>query len=164
MLLIVVAMHNGGAEQNGGMRRWKSMRKTAGILMLLVVALFCGCGGNDVYDEMPQKIQSFISQYWSNSEMASYAATTTGSVARIYHGPTLAFDSDGAWTSVDGNGATLPPTFLFDQLPRPLYDHLEATENTAAVYAVTRKPPVCTVRLSTRSLKYDSSTASLTGD
>ncbi len=86
MLLIVVAMRNGEAEQNGGMRRWKSMRKTAGILMLLVVALLCGCGGNDVYDEMPQKIQSFISQYWPNSEMASYAATATGSVARIFHG------------------------------------------------------------------------------
>jgi len=140
------------------------MRKLAGILVLFVVTFFWRCGGNDVYDEMPQKIQFFISQYWPNSEMASYTTTATGSVARIFHGPTLAFDSDGAWTSVDGNGATLPPMFLFDQLPQPLYDHLEATENTSGVYAVTRKPPVCTVRLSTRTLTYDSSSASLTGD
>lgn len=129
-----------------------------------VLLPLCGCGNNDVYYEMPQKIQMFVSQYWPNSEMASFTVTATGSVARIEHGPTLTFDTEGEWTAVDGNGAILPPTFLFDRLPQPLYEHLEATENTAAVYAATRRPPIYTVRLSTRTLTYDSSTASLTGD
>ncbi|MCM1317044.1 MAG: hypothetical protein NC241_02555 [Bacteroides sp.] len=142
------------------------MKRFAGILIMAFAVLLplCGCGNNDVYDEMPQKIQMFVSQYWPNSEMASFTVTATGSVARIEHGPTLTFDSEGEWTAVDGNGATLPPTFLFDRLPQPLYEHLEATENTAAVYAATRRPPIYTVRLSTRTLTYDSSTASLTGD
>lgn len=124
----------------------------------------CGCSGNDAYDEMPRKVQFFISQYWPNSEMASYNTTATGSVARIFHGATITFDTDGEWTSVDGNGVTLPPTFLFDQLPQPLYEHLEATENTSSVYAATRNAPVYTVRLATRTLTYDSATESLTGD
>lgn len=98
-----------------------------------------GCSDNNNYDELPRPIAQFVSQYWPNSDIVSYSQPAKDDYQVIIkNGPSLHFDAEYQWTSVEGNGLPLPETFVFNCMPAPLYRYLESTQQTSQVFSVKR--------------------------
>lgn len=114
-------------------------RSTPAYLLLLftTVMLMAACQ-ETVWNDIPTRITEFISEYFNQGKVESYVESDNGYVVTIKGGAQLSFDEDMAWTDVNGRGEILPQQFLFDCLPSPLYDHLEAIEATQGVYRVRR--------------------------
>lgn len=129
----------------------------------VAMALLGGCTHNDLYEDMPAEIQSFISQYYPGSALASFTSSASSYTVIIKDGPTISFGSDCRWTRVNGNGSTLPQVLMFNDLPPELYSYLQETENTGRVFGVSRTANVYTVELLTDTLTYDISTGEITG-
>ena len=79
----------------------------------------------------------------------------------IEHSATIIFNNEYVWTSLDGNGITLPQEFLFDHFPKALYDYIVDTENLNEVYSVTRTPNIYTVTLHNYVVEYNISTGTV---
>lgn len=136
-------------------------RNTLTSIALIVIILMMGGCGNNVWDELPQKIVFFISEYFPEGEIESYKTSDDGSVVKIKNGATLSFNSDYQWVDVNGNGATLPQQFLFDKLPTNLYDYLESIEAVGGVYRVRHYANIYKVNLLDSELEYDELTATI---
>lgn len=132
-------------------------------LAAVAMAMLSGCTNNNLYEDMPAEIQSFISQYYSGSALASFTSSANSYTVIIKDGPTISFGSDYRWTRVDGNGSTLSQVLMFNDLPPELYSYLQETENTDSVFCVSRTAKVYTVELLTDTLTYDISTGEITG-
>lgn len=122
-----------------------------------------GCSKNDLYDDMPQSINNFISQYYPNSSLASFSVTDNGYVAVIKDGPGITFGKDCKWTSIDGYGSTVPQVFLFNELPPALFAYLQETENLDSVFIISRDTKEYRLKLLDTSLTYDIASGKLTG-
>lgn len=133
-------------------------------LAAVAMAMLSGCSNNDLYEDMPAEIQSFISQYYPNSALASFTSSASTYTVIIKDGPTISFGSDYRWTRVDGNGSTLPQVLLFNDLPPELYAYLQETENTNSVFCVSRTAKEYTVELLTEKLTYEIATGQITGE
>ncbi len=135
---------------------------------ILFIALLTGvvgaCSSNDAYDEMPREIQTFISQYYPNSQLESFTSSDSGYVAIIKNGPTMTFGLNYKWIQINGNGSVLPQVLLFNDFPPDLYKYLQETENTNSVFKVTRTSTTYTVELLDYKIYYDISTGKITGD
>lgn len=125
--------------------------------------MLAGCSSNDLYEDMPREIQSFVSQYYPNSQLESFTSTETTFTVVLKNGSTMVFGADRQWIKVDGNGSVLPQVLLFNDLPPALYSYLQETENTDSVFCITRNATAYTVKLLTRLLTYDISTGDITG-
>lgn len=132
-------------------------------LFLLVLIIFMGaCGEGSTYDELPGPIAKFVTQYFPFGEVIGYDVAKNGSsTVMIRKGATLTFDSEYDWTEINGNGSTLPPTFLYDQLAPTLYDYIESIEMTNDVYRVTRTDKGVKVELHDTWVEYDDATGSI---
>ena len=133
------------------------------IWFLLPLAFLAGCSSNDLYEDMPREIQSFVSQYYPNSQLERFTSSEATYTVILKNGPTMVFDSDCQWTKVDGNGSVLPQVLLFNDLPPALFSYLQETENTDSVFCITRDSAAYTVKLLTRLLTYDIATGDITG-
>ncbi|MCC8113223.1 MAG: PepSY-like domain-containing protein [Bacteroidales bacterium] len=110
---------------------------------------------------MPREIQSFISQYYPNTQLYSFTYTDTSYTVILKNGPTIVFDNNCKWTSINGNGSPLPQTLLFDDFPPILYNYLQETETTDQVFSVTRNSTKYVVELLNTTLTYVIATGEL---
>lgn len=121
------------------------------------------CSHDNPWDEVPQNITVFVSQYYPDSSLESYSYTDGTYRLDIKNGPEFTFDKSGKWTSVNGYGMPIVQVFLFDQLPPKLFSYLDETQQTDDVFAASRKEGIYTLKLLNSSLKYDSATDEITG-
>lgn len=135
-------------------------------IVTLTALLFCcsSCSyDNDKYfSRLPRKIADFITDYYPNPTVDTYTDSTDGYYVGLKSGPGFYFNTNCDWTAVDGFGLTLPAMFVFDQFPEPLYDYLEATENTENVFAAKRTSLSYTVRLLDSTITYDIASTAIT--
>lgn len=99
-----------------------------------------GACNSDTWDELPESISQFVSEYFPFGELASYTENNGVEVVQIKKGATITFDSNYDWTDVNGNGVVLPQQFLYDKLPAALYNYIESMEAQYSVYRVQRSP------------------------
>lgn len=132
------------------------------LLSPLVFALLClvapSCSHDDVWNEVPAAVETFLNRYFPNSELESVTHTDAGLRVRIKNGPGLTFDAAGEWTVIAGYGEILPQVLLFDDLPPALYNYLEEAEVLDSVYSLERNSKTYIVGLSNTSVVYDIST------
>lgn len=130
------------------------MRKI--ITFLALASVMLACSDNEEYDKVPDPIIAFITQYWPNPIIEAYSHPSANKYeVDIKNGPSLDFDGDYSWTEVDGEGLPLPQVFLYDQLPQPLYEYLEAGEYLNQVFEVERNSKTYTLDLLNIDLSYE---------
>lgn len=133
------------------------------ILVALLVGLMAlGACSSNVWDDLPSPIAKFIEQYYPGSTVENYHELDEGYYVKIKNGATLKFDSELAWTSVDGNGVTLPQVMVYDQLPPALYTYLQGNEEQSGVYSMTRDARFYKLTMSDTVITYDVTTEKVT--
>ena len=125
--------------------------------ILALFALISSCSSSDI-DEMPQTLQTFVTQYWPHTSVSSYTDQNGVQQVKLLESATLTFNADNQWTDINGNGATIPAQLLFDQLPETLYNYLVTLEATTDVYRLHRDSSEITVTLHNSTLSYDLTT------
>lgn len=130
------------------------MQRLIYIFFGAIAVLFASCSNNNLYDDMPQEIQKFISQYYPNSALESFTSSETSYTVIIKNGPTMTFNDQYRWIQVNGNGMPLPQVLLFNDFPPSLYEYLQESENTNDVFNVTRNKIAYTVQLTSETLTY----------
>lgn len=108
------------------------------LVSLLIGILMFGACSNDLWDEVPTPITSFIEQYFPGSGVKEFTQTDTSYKIKINNGATLTFDSEYDWTSIDGNGVRLPEVLAYNQLPPELYNYIQGIEQQNAIYSMSR--------------------------
>ncbi len=139
------------------------MKKALLIISAFLALLAIACSHNDNYDDMPQKVQNFIAQYYPGSEVSNFTSTTSTYTLTLKNGPTIVFNSDCNWTQITGNGMPLPKELLFNDFPPILYNYLQETENTGNVFTAIRDAKEYVIDLLDYTLTYDIATGQLTG-
>lgn len=140
-----------------------SHKNTFGFLALLLVLVFMGaCNHDDAYDELPESVAKFVSEYYPFTDVSSYSMKGGNYVVNMRNGATLVFDSSLAWIDVNGNGGVLPETFLYNCLPEPLYDHISEMTLTQGVYRVERNVDYITVHTVDTYFRYNLASQQIT--
>ncbi|MCM1451620.1 MAG: hypothetical protein NC102_05140 [Clostridium sp.] len=139
------------------------MKRILLIFSVMLALAAASCSHNDNYDDMPQKVQNFIAQYYPNSEVSNFSSTYTTYTLIIKNGPTIVFNSDCVWTQINGNGMPLPKELLFNDFPPVLYNYLQETENTGNVFTAIRDSKEYIVELLDYTLTYNIASAEITG-
>lgn len=138
------------------------------LAVLPLSLLLCSCTDDDdrvPVSSLPDKAETFIAHYYPNTAVQSVDKLDDGSYrVNLYNSASIIFDSSDKWTSVDGNGATLSATLLYDQLPEKLYSYLESAENTQNVFAIGRDSKQYSVTLLSTMLYYDLSTGKISSE
>ena len=130
--------------------------------ILFIVSVLCSCTDNEAYDDVPEPIITFITQYWPNPVIESYSQPSANKYrVDIKNGPSLEFDGEYSWTEVNGLGMPLPQIFLYDQLPQKLYDYLQTGEYLNQVFEVERNSTTYSLDLQTIDLYYDISSGTI---
>ncbi len=140
------------------------MNKVVSLILAIVAVIAASCSHSDLYDGMPRQIQSFISQYYPNSQLSTFTSTETAYNVGIKDGPSIVFDTSCNWTYINGNGSQLPQVLMFNDLPPKLYSYLEETENTKDVYEASRDAKEYTLILLDYTLHYNIADGEITGD
>lgn len=130
------------------------------ILMLAALTATVGCSSN-AWDEVPQKITTFISQYFPGQGIRSYSVDNGTERLVTSGGTSLEFDANLDWTIIDANGHTLPQTLLYDELPPALFQYLEETENLSNVYKLERTSAIYIITLKDTYITYDIATGAI---
>lgn len=142
-------------------------KKILRIILLSFIALvstaFSACKDSEPWDDLPEKISNFVTQYFPNTGIDSFSESSTTYHVRMSDGPGITFDKDCQWEAINGYGMPLPQVLLFDQLPPALYKYLEETENLGNVFSLERDATTYTVVLLDSTLSYDIQTQIVTG-
>lgn len=133
----------------------------ASFALFILILMTSACGDN-VWDELPSPIVSFVSEYFPFGEVDSFEETDHGFYVKIKKGVSISFDRDYIWTDVDGRGSILPQNFLYDKLPSVLYDYIESIEHVNDVYRVQRMPNEIVVEFHDSKIVYDATTTTIT--
>lgn len=106
----------------------------------MAAAVMAWSCNSDAWDEMPDRAQRFVSQYFPGVEASATSVGSDGQyTVTLRNSATIVFTELGVWLSVDGNGTPLPSTLLFNELPSVFYRYLEEMEVTAdGVYTLRR--------------------------
>lgn len=131
------------------------------ILLLSLVMFGLTSCSDSKWGDLPSSISSFITEYFPNSSIESYSENNDEYYVKIKDGPSMIFDSSYSWTTIDGEGATLPQVLLFDELPPALYEYLESTENLTSVYRLDRNSRQYDVGLFDTALTYTIATGEI---
>lgn len=137
-------------------------RNTLNFFALLAIICMMGACDNNAWDELPQPISSFVSEYFPFGEVESYRTGDNGSVVQIKNGATLSFDNNYAWTDINGNGVPLPQNFLYDELPEALYRYVESIEMQGSVYRAINEARRIILDLHDSQIEYDKNTQTIT--
>lgn len=132
------------------------------LLLPLAIALLLlhGCSSS-LYDELPAKIASFVTQYFPSTEIGNVTETSDSYYVRIKNGPGMTFDSSHNWTEINGYGLPLPQVLLYDQLPPVLYGYIQSAEWLDSVFDITRDKNVYIATLLNSTLRYDIASATI---
>ena len=88
------------------------------------------------------------------SGISKYDETNDKYYVTIKNGASLIFDSNYEWTSINGNGTTLPEIFVTDKLPEKLVRYLTELELTKEVYAAENEPRIIILSMLNYKIKY----------
>ena len=124
-------------------------------LFLMFAAIFSACSDDEPGTDLPQSITNFVERYYPFLKYSAEAVASGGYIVEIENSATLTFNSDEAWTDINGNGEVLGEMLLYDQLPERLYDYLEETENIQGVYRISRNMKIYTVQLLDSTVTYN---------
>ena len=116
------------------------MRRIAYLLTVIAIAFVaCSCD-SDAWDEMPDRAQSFVSQYFPGVQASATSVDADGQyTVKLRNSATIVFTELGVWLSGDGNGTPLPSNLLFNELPQAFYRYLDEMEAvTDGVYMLRR--------------------------
>lgn len=136
----------------------KSIQKLTLVLLAvfgIMVVPACSSDNDNLEGYIPEKINSFINQYFPGYSVESYSMKSSTYHVKLKNGPGMTFDDKETWVSINGYGLTLPGVLMFDQLPPELYMYLQETENTDNVFAVDRDNIKYTVVLLQETVNYD---------
>lgn len=135
------------------------MKHVSCLLILLSAIVVCGCS-SEAWDEMPDRAQRFVSQYFPGVEASSTSVGADGQyTVTLRNSATIVFTELGVWLSIDGNGTTLPDNLLYNELPTALYSYLQEMEVTAdGVYTLRRDDTTYYVGMLDSSVAYDIAT------
>lgn len=125
---------------------------------MLAVLMFDCHNNSGLWNELPQKISEFISQYYPNSSVNSYTHSSGTYHVRLTDGPGITFDDKYFWIAVDGYGMPLPQVLLFDQLPPKVYSYLQETQQLNSVFSMQRDSTRYSLTLLDSDLNYDIAT------
>lgn len=148
-------------------RKIKSCGKRSLLLAVLLTVCIGLCGGltscgDDDFKSLPREIQQFISQYFPGQGVANYNESAGTYTVNLENSATLVFNPSLKWTTVDGNGNTIPQQLIFDQFPSQLYDYIETTDNLGEVYAVSRNAGIYMVTFHGYIISYDVASGKIT--
>lgn len=132
------------------------------LIPLVFGILFLGACSNNVWDEIPTPITSFIEQYYPGSGVRSFSQTDAGYKVKINNGATLSFDTEFAWTFIDGNGVRLPEVLIYNQLPPALFNYLQGIEQQNEVYAMSRDNTYYKLTMHETIITYEIATGKIT--
>lgn len=134
-------------------------RRTPFLIVLLIAIIGISSCSESVLDDLPNPISKFIAQYYPGESVSSYSEGD-GDLYRvkIKNGATIVFDYNFDWSSIEGNGTTVPVQLMFDQFPARLYDYIESIGALHSVYGVSRNAENYTVYLTDSTLSYDINT------
>ena len=132
------------------------------IVALLAGISLSGCA-NDAWEDVPSKAYDFCMEYWPEYAIQTYGNVDGVQVVVIKGAATVYFDQASQWIKIDGNGGTLPPMLMYDQLPGPLYTYLEQVEAVRAVYILARNATSYEVTLANQTVTYNVETGEITG-
>ncbi len=138
------------------------MITAAALIVVMTVGLTNCNNSNDLWNEVPQDIASFIDRYFPSSKLDSYVHSGTNYHVRIDDGPGLTFDASYSWIAIDGYGMPMPQVLLFDQLPPKLYEYLQGTQQLNSVFSMERDSEYYTLTLLDSSLRYTIETGEMT--
>ncbi len=132
-----------------------------GIVTAIAVS---SCSDDDnVYNTLPTPISKFVAQYYPGTGVSGFTSANGVYTVDVKDGPTITFNKDYSWTSINANGNTVTDVFLYDQLPPALYEYLQSTQATHSVYSVSRDSRHYEVKLLDSMLTYDIATSQITG-
>lgn len=129
------------------------MLKIKEISTVTILLLLIACS-NSLWDELPAPISTFVSTYYPMSGISKYEETNDKYYVTIKNGASLIFDSNYEWTSINGNGTTLPEIFVTDKLPEKLVRYLTELELTKEVYAAENEPRIIILSMLNYKIKY----------
>ncbi len=118
---------------------------------------------NDEYNQLPPKIQAFISEYFPEISVSDYSFSDNVYHVTLSGSAYLEFNTTPAWTEIDGRGSILPGMLLYDQLPTTLYTYIETIGVTDGVYSLTRNNETIKAGLLDSTLTYDIATDKVHG-
>lgn len=137
-------------------------KNSIGLISLLGLILLMGACNDDVYDELPESVAKFVSEYYPFSTVSSYSMNGDNYVVKMHNGATLVFDRNLSWIDFDGNGVTLPENFIYNCLPESLYSYIQETQATSGIYRVTRDSEQITIYLEDTYFVYILATGQIT--
>lgn len=130
------------------------------LTIIAIITSLTGCNDSK-WGDLPSSIANFVTEYFPSSSVESYSENNGQYYVKIKNGPSMIFDSSYAWSSIDGEGATLPQVLLFDELPPTLYQYLEETESLNSVYRLDRDARQYEVGLFDSALTYTIATGEI---
>lgn len=107
-------------------------------ILILTALMLTGACSSNVRDELPEKISSFVAEYFPNRGIKSYTVTDSEERVQLNGGITIVFDNNREWTTADPGGNALPEAFLYDCIPPALLQYLENKSTTGNVYKAER--------------------------
>lgn len=145
-------------EPSGILSGFNYMKKLILVIIAAIAStvIYTSCHSNHYYDDLPQPIAVFLSDYWADPDIESYTQPSPQKyMVIIKNGPTLIFNEEFSWTDIDGNGLPLPEILLYDQLPPVLYDYIESGSLLNQVFTISRDARDYYVKLLDSDLTYD---------
>ena len=130
-------------------------KSTPCLILLLLGLLMLGACSDNLMDELPRPIATFVNTYFPNSNVKDYTFTNDTYMVKLSDGATVQFNINLVWVKVDGNGSTLPAGFINDQLPPGLLEYLQSMTPDEGIYAVSRDDITYTVTLKDTTLSYN---------
>lgn len=124
------------------------------ILLLLGLLMFGACSDN-LMDELPRPIATFVNTYLPDSSVKDYTFSNDTYMVKLSDGTTVTFNINLVWVKVDSNGSALPAGFINDQLPPGLLEYLQSMTPDESIYAVSRDDTTYTITLKDTTLSYN---------
>lgn len=130
-------------------------KSTPYLLTLLFGLLMLGACSDNMLDELPKPISSFVTTYFPGEGVKDYQYSGNTYRVKMDDGATVDFNVNLVWTRVNGNGDILPAGFINDQLPPGLLERLQSVAGGEKVYSVSRSDDFYTVMLANTAITYD---------
>lgn len=138
------------------------MKQTIFLSLMAILLSLAACE-SDKWDDLPQPIANFVSQYYPGAGVKSYNHEENYQYrVEVSTGAVIIFDSEMQWISVDGRGVVLPEVMIYDQTPPELFSFLQATGQQEEVYAMKRDKKFYKLTMHDTVLTYNIQTGAVT--